>query len=177
MKDVRFLSKTYLWGQGLYQLLQFVLVEYGETQAILACTNLSMSAGDIIEAYACCFKILYEPCFYTNFSDGNTINIKFSITKSSYKTLSLIKESETVRLRHLAIMVLLLESHCFFCLRFLSSGLTMVRYSGLLLFSCPHALIAPRPQRDPRQKGCTAWKEIAIQLLKLYFIELYPPVL
>ncbi len=57
MRDVRFLSKTYLWGQGLYQPLQFVLVEYGETQAILACTNLSMSAGDIIEAYACRFKI------------------------------------------------------------------------------------------------------------------------
>lgn len=74
MKDVRFLSKTYLWGQGLYQLLQFVLVEYGETQAILACTNLSMSAGDIIEAYACCFKILYEPCFYTNFSVGGVFS-------------------------------------------------------------------------------------------------------
>ena len=57
MRDVRFLSKTYLWGQGLYQPLQFVLVEYGEKQAILACTDLSMSAGDIIEAYACRFKI------------------------------------------------------------------------------------------------------------------------
>ena len=55
--DVRFLSGTYLWGQGLYQPLKFVLVEYGQTQAILACTDLSMAAGDIIEAYACRFKI------------------------------------------------------------------------------------------------------------------------
>ena len=57
MKDVRFLSRTYLWGQGLYQPLQFVLVEYGQAQAILVCTDLSMAAGDIIEAYACRFKI------------------------------------------------------------------------------------------------------------------------
>ncbi len=57
VRDVHFLSRTYLWGQGLYQPLQFVLVEYGQTQAILACTDLSMPAGDIIEAYACRFKI------------------------------------------------------------------------------------------------------------------------
>ena len=57
VRDVRFLSRTYLWGQGLYQPLQFVLAEYGQTQAILACTDLSMAAGDIIEAYACRFKI------------------------------------------------------------------------------------------------------------------------
>ncbi len=57
IRDVRFLSKTYLWGQGLYQPLRFVLVKYRETQAILACTDLSMAAGDIIEAYACRFKI------------------------------------------------------------------------------------------------------------------------
>ena len=57
VRDVRFLSRTYLWGQGLYQPLQFVLAEYGQTQAILVCTDLSMAAGDIIEAYACRFKI------------------------------------------------------------------------------------------------------------------------
>lgn len=44
-------------GQGLYQPLQFVLVEYGQTQAILACTDLSMDVKDIIGAYACRFKI------------------------------------------------------------------------------------------------------------------------
>lgn len=54
---VRFLSRTYLWGQGLYQPLQFVLVEYGRTQAILACTDLDMPTEDIITAYAYRFKI------------------------------------------------------------------------------------------------------------------------
>ena len=49
-RDVRFLSRTYLWGQGLYQELQFVFVEYGQTQAILVSTDLSMPAEDIIKA-------------------------------------------------------------------------------------------------------------------------------
>ncbi len=35
--------------QGLYHTLQFVLVEYGQTQAILACTNLPMTAEDLRE--------------------------------------------------------------------------------------------------------------------------------
>lgn len=56
-KDVRFLSRTYLWGQGLYQALQFVLVEYGRTQSILVCTDLSMPAEDIITVYAYRLKI------------------------------------------------------------------------------------------------------------------------
>lgn len=56
-KQVRFLSRTYLWGQGLYQELQFVLAEYGGKQVILASTGLSMAAEDIITAYAYRFKI------------------------------------------------------------------------------------------------------------------------
>ena len=56
-KKVRFLSRTYLWGQKLYQPLRFVLVEYEKTQAILVCTDLSMRAEDIITAYAHRFKI------------------------------------------------------------------------------------------------------------------------
>ena len=56
-KDVRYLSRTYLWGQKLYQPLQFVLVEYDAKQIILVSTDLSMSAEDIIIAYACRFKI------------------------------------------------------------------------------------------------------------------------
>lgn len=56
-KKVRFLSRTYLWGQKLYHPLKFVLVEYEKTQAILVCTDLSMCAGDIIKAYAYRFKI------------------------------------------------------------------------------------------------------------------------
>lgn len=49
-KEVRFLSRTYLWGQKLYQPLKFVLVEYKKTQAILVCTDLSMCAEDIFRA-------------------------------------------------------------------------------------------------------------------------------
>ena len=56
-REARFLSRTYLWGKGLYQALQFVLVECGQTQSILACTDLSMPAEDIITAYAYRFKI------------------------------------------------------------------------------------------------------------------------
>jgi len=56
-REVRFLSKTYLWGKGLYQALQFVLVEYEQTHAILVCTDLTVSAEDIITAYAYRFKI------------------------------------------------------------------------------------------------------------------------
>ena len=56
-KKVRFLFRTYLWGQKLYQPLRFVLVEYEKTQAILVCTDLSMRAEDIITAYAHRFKI------------------------------------------------------------------------------------------------------------------------
>lgn len=56
-KKVRFLSRTYLWGQKLYQPLRFVLIEYEKTQAILVYTDLSMCAEDIITAYAHRFKI------------------------------------------------------------------------------------------------------------------------
>lgn len=41
----------------MYQELQFVFVGYGQAQAILASTDLSMPAEDIIKAYACRFKI------------------------------------------------------------------------------------------------------------------------
>ena len=56
-KKVRYLKAEHLWGQGLYQPLLFVLVEYSNVQAILACTDLSMQAEDVIRAYACRFKI------------------------------------------------------------------------------------------------------------------------
>lgn len=56
-KKVRYLKAEYLWGQGLYQPLLFVLAEYDGMQAILACTDLSMQAEDVIRAYACRFKI------------------------------------------------------------------------------------------------------------------------
>ena len=56
-KQVRYLSRTYLWGQKLYQSLQFVLVEYEAKQVILVSTDLAMSAEDIMIAYASRFKI------------------------------------------------------------------------------------------------------------------------
>lgn len=56
-KQVSFLSRIYLWGQGLYQPLQFVLATYDGKQVILASTDLSMAAEDIITAYAYRFKI------------------------------------------------------------------------------------------------------------------------
>lgn len=56
-KEVRFLSKIYLWGQKLYQPLQFVLAEYDGRQIILVSTSLSMKPENIITAYAYRFKI------------------------------------------------------------------------------------------------------------------------
>lgn len=56
-KKVRYLTRTYLWGQKLYQPLQFVLVEDEEKQVILVSTDLTMAAKDIIMAYACRSKI------------------------------------------------------------------------------------------------------------------------
>ena len=56
-KEVRFLSRIYLWGQKLYQPLQFILAEYDGKQVILVSTDLSMAAQDIITAYAYRFKI------------------------------------------------------------------------------------------------------------------------
>lgn len=56
-KEVRYLSRIYLWGQKLYQPLQFVLVGYERKQVILVSTDLLMSAEDIITSYAFRFKI------------------------------------------------------------------------------------------------------------------------
>lgn len=56
-KEVRYLSRIYLWGQKLYQPLQFVLVRYERKQVILVSTDLLMSAEDIITSYAFRFKI------------------------------------------------------------------------------------------------------------------------
>ncbi|MDE7244915.1 MAG: hypothetical protein K2O18_13210 [Oscillospiraceae bacterium] len=56
-KKVRFLSRTLLWGQKLYQPLQFVLAEYNGKQIILVSTSLTLAVEDIITAYACRFRI------------------------------------------------------------------------------------------------------------------------
>lgn len=56
-QTVRFLCMDLLWGQGLYQKLRFVLVEYGNTRSILACTDTELDASVIIEAYSRRFRI------------------------------------------------------------------------------------------------------------------------
>ena len=56
-REVRFLSRVYLWGQGLYQPLQFVLAEYGGKRIVLASTDLDLAGEVILEAYASRFKI------------------------------------------------------------------------------------------------------------------------
>ena len=56
-KQVHFFSRIYLWGQGLYQPLRFVLASYDGKQIILVSTDLLMDEEDIIRAYAYRFKI------------------------------------------------------------------------------------------------------------------------
>lgn len=56
-KNVRYLARTYLYGQKPYQPLQFVLVEDEEKQVILVSTDLTMAAKNILMAYACHSKI------------------------------------------------------------------------------------------------------------------------
>ena len=56
-KQVCYLSRVYLWGQKLYQPLRFVLINDDEKQVILVSTDLTMSAEDIIVAYAYRAKI------------------------------------------------------------------------------------------------------------------------
>ncbi|MDE7308968.1 MAG: transposase [Lachnospiraceae bacterium] len=56
-RKVRYLSRTYLWGQKLYLPLRFVLVEYEGKQVILVSTDISMNAEDIITAYSYRSKI------------------------------------------------------------------------------------------------------------------------
>lgn len=56
-KQVRYLSRVYLWGQKLYQPLRFVLVNDDGKQMILVSTDPAMSAEDIIAAYTYRAKI------------------------------------------------------------------------------------------------------------------------
>lgn len=54
---VRYYSTDLLWGQGVYRKIRFVLVSYGKTRCILACTDLSLDPVPIIEGYSRRFKI------------------------------------------------------------------------------------------------------------------------
>lgn len=55
--EVQYLSRTLLWGHGLYQEIKFVLVIYDGTRSILASTDTSLGATQIIELYSKRFKI------------------------------------------------------------------------------------------------------------------------
>ncbi len=60
-RQVRYFSRVYLWGQGLYLPLLFVLVEDGGSQIILVSTDLTLPAEDVIIAYA--FRAKIETMF------------------------------------------------------------------------------------------------------------------
>ena len=55
--NIRYLCVDLLWGQGLYQKLRFVLVEYDSAQSILASTDLTLSPLSIIQLYSYRFRI------------------------------------------------------------------------------------------------------------------------
>ena len=57
LHTLRYHCVDLLWGQGLYQKLRFVLVEYDNVQSILACTDLTMTPLDIIRLYSYRFHI------------------------------------------------------------------------------------------------------------------------
>lgn len=56
MSELSYYCIDLLWGQGLYQKLRFVLVNYGNIPGILVSTDLSLSPEDIIAAYAKRFR-------------------------------------------------------------------------------------------------------------------------
>ena len=51
MEQVRYYCVDLLWGRKLYKMLRFVLVEYGNTRAILVSTDLLLQPLDIIKLY------------------------------------------------------------------------------------------------------------------------------
>ena len=55
--SIRYYCVDLLWGQGLYQKLRFVLVEYDNVQSILACTDLTIAPLDMIQLYSYRFRI------------------------------------------------------------------------------------------------------------------------
>ncbi|MEW9677921.1 hypothetical protein ABRT01_17495 [Lentibacillus sp. L22] len=56
-ETVQFLCLDLIWGQGLYQELRFVLVQWGNRRSTLVSTERTMVATDIIELYGHRFKI------------------------------------------------------------------------------------------------------------------------
>jgi hypothetical protein len=64
--ELRYLSKVFVWGQGYYRILRFVLVDMGGKRVIIASTDVTIDPVDIITLYAkrfsieCTFKSLKQ---------------------------------------------------------------------------------------------------------------------
>ena len=57
LEKVRYCSMDLLWGQKMYKMLRFVLVEYNHTWAVLVSTDLAMNPLDIVQLYGKRFGI------------------------------------------------------------------------------------------------------------------------
>lgn len=62
-QDIRYYDTVLLWGQGFYQKLRFVLVEYGNAESILVSTDLTVSPLSIIHLYS--YRARIENSFRT----------------------------------------------------------------------------------------------------------------
>ena len=56
-QSVQYYAVDFLWGQGLYQTLRFVLVKCGASRVILVSTNLNLHPAAIIRLYGYRFRI------------------------------------------------------------------------------------------------------------------------
>jgi hypothetical protein len=56
-KTIKYYCKDLLWGEGLYIKLRFVMVKFGEIYSIFVCSDLTISAEDILKLYGFRFKI------------------------------------------------------------------------------------------------------------------------
>ena len=70
---IKYLAKDLLWGKGLYRMMRFVIVQYGDKRAIIASTDTSISPINIVVLYAkrfsieCTFKSMkYDVAAFSN---------------------------------------------------------------------------------------------------------------